>query len=245
MDGASGLTPCSLGLLHLILCFGSGSDLVYVWEAQAGESVAAAIGDVCCERRCLYSGCCASDCRGAWTPADGAPLTVGKTLFMQMLAGEASSMHRSPRTYVSCPLALPLLLHWSWTFSCSVMAALFLVWRRADHTSSLVPSKKLCELRMRSCKRCVSTRAPQPFVQGGSTSPSTCARGARCGTTGTAGASSTWRARSPWWIRLTSTSPNLTVRETLEFAYICQVRKACCGRCPADVHHIWNMPRPA
>ena len=37
---------------------------------------------------------------------------------------------------------------------------------------------------------------------------------------------------------------NLTVRETLEFAYICQVRKGCCACCPAAAHLIWDMRRP-
>ena len=37
---------------------------------------------------------------------------------------------------------------------------------------------------------------------------------------------------------------NLTVRETLEFAYICQVRETCCACCPVDADLIWDTRRP-
>ena len=37
---------------------------------------------------------------------------------------------------------------------------------------------------------------------------------------------------------------NLTVRETLEFAYICQVREICCTCCSVDAALIWDMWRP-
>ena len=36
----------------------------------------------------------------------------------------------------------------------------------------------------------------------------------------------------------------LTVRETLEFAYICQVRKTCSACCPADTCLILDMWKP-
>ena len=38
---------------------------------------------------------------------------------------------------------------------------------------------------------------------------------------------------------------NLTVRETLEFAYICQVRMTCSACCPADAPLIWDMQKEA